>query len=77
MNKERIYAIIADVLEKDMAVLNDDCRLVEDLKADSIDLFDLVMAFEDEFSIEVEDDALENIKTVGDIVEMIEKTVTA
>ena len=47
--------------------------LLEDLGADSIDLADLVMTFEDEFDMEISDEALENIKTVSDIVKFIEE----
>jgi acyl carrier protein len=50
-----------------------DAILLEDLGADSIDLVDLVMTFEDEFDIEISDEALESIKTVGDIVKYIEE----
>ena len=50
-----------------------DAILLEDLGADSIDLADLVMTFEDEFDLEISDEALENIKTVSDIVKFIEE----
>jgi acyl carrier protein len=45
----------------------------DDLEADSIALFELVMAIEDEFEIEIEDDSIENISTVGDIVNYLEE----
>ena len=50
-----------------------DSSLTEDLGADSLDLVDLVMAFEDEFDFKVEDEQIESISTVGDIVESISK----
>lgn len=50
-----------------------DSILLEDLGADSIDLADLVMTFEDEFNMEISDEALENIKTVSDIVKYVEE----
>ena len=50
-----------------------DSDLTEDLGADSLDLVDLVMALEDEFDFKVEDEQIENISTVGDIVESIGK----
>ena len=50
-----------------------DSVLLEDLGADSIDLADLVMTFEDEFDMEISDEDLENIKTVADIVKFIEE----
>ena len=45
----------------------------EDLGADSLDLFDLVMKFEDEFEVKIPTEELENIKTVGDVCDYIEK----
>lgn len=70
---EKIREIICDQLELDEDVVTMDAILLEDLGADSIDLADLVMTFEDEFDIEISDDDLENIKTVGDIVKYIEE----
>ena len=45
---------------------------MDDLGADSLDIVDLVMSLEDEFGVEIPDDQVENIKTVGDIVKYIE-----
>ena len=45
---------------------------VDDLGADSLDIVDLIMAVEDEFEVKIDDDASENIKTVGDIVKFID-----
>jgi acyl carrier protein len=49
--------------------------MVQDLGADSLDVVDLLMSIEDEFEIEVNDDNVENIKTVGDLVTYIEDIV--
>ncbi len=70
---DRVKTIIAEKLgvEEDEIALDSD--LTEDLGADSLDLVDLVMAFEDEFNFKVEDEQIENISTVGDIVEQISK----
>ena len=70
---DRVKTIIAEKLgvEEDEIALDSD--LTEDLGADSLDLVDLVMAFEDEFNFKVEDEQIENISTVGDIVEKISK----
>ena len=46
--------------------------LIEDLGADSLDVVDLVMSIEDEFEIEVPDEAIENMRTIGDAVKFIE-----
>lgn len=70
---EKIREIICDQLELEEDVVTMDAVLLEDLGADSIDLADLVMTFEDEFDLEISDDDLENIKTVGDIVKYIEE----
>ncbi len=70
---EKIRAIICEQLELDEEAVTMDAILLEDLGADSIDLVDLVMTFEDEFDMEISDEALENIKTVGDIVKYIEE----
>ncbi len=70
---EKIREIICEQLELDEDVVTMDAILLEDLGADSIDLADLVMTFEDEFDMEISDDALESIKTVADIVKFIEE----
>jgi acyl carrier protein len=49
-----------------------DANIQEDLGADSLDIVDLIMAVEDEFEVKIDDDASENIKTVGDIVKFID-----
>jgi len=51
----------------------DKVRKIEDLKADSIDSIQLIMALEEEFNISISDDTVQKIKTIGDIVEIIEK----
>lgn len=70
---EKVREIICDQLELDEDVVTMDAILLEDLGADSIDLADLVMTFEDEFDLEISDEALESIKTVADIVKFIEE----
>ena len=70
---EKVREIICNQLELEEDVVTMDAILLEDLGADSIDLADLVMTFEDEFDIEISDEALENIKTVSDIVKYVEE----
>ena len=70
---EKIREIICDQLELDEDQVTMDSVLLEDLGADSIDLADLVMTFEDEFNMEISDEALESIKTVSDIVKYVEE----
>lgn len=69
---ERLQKILAEQFEidEDDITLNSD--IVDDLGADSLDLVDLVMSIEDEFKIEVPDEAIEEIKTVDDAVKYIE-----
>ncbi|MDR1629572.1 MAG: acyl carrier protein [Oscillospiraceae bacterium] len=69
---EKIRAIICDQLELEEDEITLESDLFE-LGADSLDLYDLVMTFEDEFELEVPDEDLERFKTVGDIVDFIEK----
>ena len=70
---EKIRDISCDQLELEEEDVTMDSVLLEDLGADSIDLADLVMTFEDEFDMEISDEDLENIKTVADIVKFIEE----
>ena len=67
---QKIIAEQFDVSE-DKISLNTD--IIADLGADSLDMVDLAMSFEDEFDIEIPDDQIENIKTVGDIVKYLEE----
>jgi acyl carrier protein len=68
-----VKSIISEKLGVEEDEIAMDSDLTEDLGADSLDLVDLVMAFEDEFDFKVEDEQIESISTVGDIVESINK----
>ncbi|MBQ5995717.1 MAG: acyl carrier protein [Clostridia bacterium] len=70
---EKVREIICDQFELDEDDVTLETVIREDLDADSLDLIDLVMTLEDEFSVEVPDEALENIVTVEDIVKYIEE----
>ncbi len=72
---DKVIEIVANQFDVDKDTLSGDTGFVEDLKADSLDVVELIMALEDEFSIEVPDDKLENIKTVGDVVSCLEDMV--
>ena len=65
---EKVCDIIAEELDVDRDSLTMETRLVEDLEADSLSIVELVMAFEDEFDAKLPDEELENIKTIGDIL---------
>ena len=65
MELEKLKTIIADVLNVDTAEITEDTTFVDDLGADSLDLFELVMALEDEYSVEIPSEDLESLTTVG------------
>lgn len=69
---EKIKKIISEQLEVDESIITEDASITSDLGADSLDLVDLAMSIEDEFGIELSDDALEHIKNVGDMVKYVE-----
>ncbi len=74
---EKVIEIVADELSSDAAIVTPQARFVEDLGADSLDVVELVMRFEEEFEIEIPDEDAEKITTVGDAVGYIEKKVEA
>ena len=71
---ERVKKIVVEHLGVDAEKVNPEASFIDDLGADSLDTVELVMAFEEEFGIEIPDDAAETIQTVGDAVKFIEKS---
>lgn len=69
---EKVRSIIAEQLDIDPESITYESSITDDLGADSLDVVDLVMCFEDEFGVEIPDDAVETIRTVSDIVKYIE-----
>ena len=69
--EERVKAIIVEQLGVEENDVIPAAKFIEDLGADSLDTVELVMAFEEEFDIEIPDDAAEHIQTVGDAVKFI------
>ena len=69
---EKIRDIVVEQLDVDADKVTLSASITEDLGADSLDVVDLVMSLEEEFDIEIPDEAVENIKTIGDIVKYIE-----
>ncbi len=67
----RVKKIVIEHLGVDEAKVTETSSFIDDLGADSLDTVELVMAFEEEFSIEIPDDAAEKIQTVGDAVSFI------
>ena len=68
---ERIKKIVVEHLNVEEDKISDNASFIDDLGADSLDSVELVMAFEEEFGIEIPDDAAENIQTFGDAVKFI------
>ena len=69
---EKLKDIIAEQLSVEADEVNMDSNIQDDLGADSLDVVDLLMSIEDEFEVEVPDEEIENIKTVGALVSYIE-----
>ena len=74
---EKVKSIIVDQLDVDEEKVTMNANIQDDLGADSLDIVDLVMSFEDEFDLEIPEEAVDGIKTVGDIVNYIEKNASA
>lgn len=72
---EKLSKIIADQLSMEQSKIKADTSLKEDLQADSLDIVEIIMSIEDEFEIQVDDDDALAFKTVGDVVEYIEKNI--
>ena len=69
---DKVKELIAEQLDVDADTVTVTSNIQDDLGADSLDVVDLVMSLEEEFDIEIPDEAVANIKTVGDIVKYIE-----
>jgi acyl carrier protein len=70
---ERVRKIVIDHLDADPDKVTEKASFIEDLEADSLDIVELVMAFEEEFDIEIPDDSAESILTVGDAFNYIKE----
>jgi len=70
---ERIRSIVVDLLGVDPKDVKPEARIREDLEADSLDLVELVMAFEEEFGGEISDEEAQSISTIGDAVAFVEE----
>ncbi len=69
---DKVKELISEQLDVKADDITEASNIQDDLGADSLDVVDLVMALEDEFDVEIPEDQVENIKTVGDIVRFIE-----
>lgn len=68
---DKVKQMIAEQLSADAASITGETSFKDDLGADSLDLFELVMAMEDEFNVEIPTDDLENLLTVGDVMKYL------
>lgn len=72
--EEKVKEIIVEQLGVSAEQVTPEAKFIEDLGADSLDTVELVMAFEEEFGIEVPDDEAEKLQSVGDVIAFVEKT---
>lgn len=73
---EKVRAILMEQLDLEEHEILMDSSIVDDLGADSLDIVDLVMSLEDEFDAEIPDEAIESLRTVGDVVRFIEENLS-
>ena len=72
---QRVKSIIARYLDIPVKKVTDNADLREDLGADSLEVVEIVIAFEEEFDLEIEDDKINGISTVNDIVKLLQRAV--
>lgn len=75
MELEKLQNIIAEVLNVDPSEITEDTTFVDDLGADSLDVFQIIMGIEEEFDIEIDTEDAEKIVYVSDAVEQIKKAI--
>ena len=76
-SEDRVKEIIAKELEVDSKQLAPEAKFIEDLAADSLDIVELVMALEEEFSIDIPDEDADKMKTVGDAMKYLQEHASA
>ncbi len=72
-SKDRIKKILVDRLGVDESKITENSSFIDDLGLDSLDIIELIMAFEEEFNLEIPDKDAERIKTVGDAIKYLDK----
>ncbi len=73
---ERIQSVVADQLGVEITEVTKDASILDDLGADSLDVVELVMTLEETFDIEVPDEAVEEMRTIGDVQRFVESHVS-
>ena len=72
---DKIKQILAEQLDADADEMTMDTNIANDLKADRLDVVELLMSIEDEFDVEIPDEEIENIKTIGNLVDYIQDRI--
>ena len=72
---ESIKTILSEQLEVDPDIITMDTNIADDLGADSLDVVDLLMSIEDEFDVEIPDEKIESLRTVGSVVDYIQENM--
>jgi acyl carrier protein len=75
--QEKVCSILAEQLAVDAEKVTPDARFGEDLDADSLDLVEAVLALEEEFGVSIPEEEMENVKTVGQAIDLIEEKLSA
>lgn len=75
MEFEKLSAIISEVIGVDESEIQMDSKFIDDLGADSLDIFQIIMGIEEEFNIEISNEDAEGISTVGDALEKIKDAI--
>ncbi|MBO5321870.1 MAG: acyl carrier protein [Clostridia bacterium] len=72
---EKVKQMLAEQLDADVDSLTMETNIAKDLDADSLDVVELLMTIEDEFNIEIPDEEIENIRTIGELTEYIQENM--
>ena len=79
MSSEEIFNRVKEIIVEQLGVaednVNEEASFIDDLGADSLDIYQIIMGIEEEFDIDIPDNAAENIRTVGDAVEQIKDAI--
>lgn len=71
--RDTVLKLIADEFNMEVSDLREDMSFQDDLNADSIELVELIMSIEDELDVQVDDEKIEELKTIGDVLEYVEE----